>query len=106
VAGGYAYVANSLAPERCAQVGLKPVVAVHSAVAARLLLFVGFHTIVAWGRDGLMWETGRLSWEGVTVTSVDEREVRGLGWDLRGDVEVEFVVELATGSFTGGGFRG
>jgi hypothetical protein len=105
VAGGYAYVASSLLPERCMQVGLKPVVAVFSAVEAGLLLFVGFHTIVAWGRDGFAWQTGRLSWEGVTVTSVGEREVKGLGWDLRGDVEVEFMVDLATGSFTGGGFR-
>ena len=105
VAGGYAYVANSLHPEQCTLVALKPVVAVHSAVAAGLLLFVGFHKILAWGKDGVVWETGRLSWEGVTVTSVDEREARGLGWDLRGDLEVEFVVELATGAHTGGGFR-
>jgi hypothetical protein len=28
-----------------------------------------------------------------------------MGWDLRGDVEVEFRVELKTGSFVGGGFR-
>jgi hypothetical protein len=105
VAGGYAYVANVATPELCAQVGMKPVVAVFSAVEAGLLLFVGFHTILAWGRDGMAWQTGRLSWEGVRVTEVGERQARGFGWDLRGDVEVEFVVDLTTGEFTGGGFR-
>jgi hypothetical protein len=105
VAGGYAYVANASSPERCTQVGLKPVVAVYPAVAAGLLLLVGFHTIVGWSRDGLAWETGRLSWEGVRVTAVDTDEVMGFGWDLRGDVEVEFRVDLRTGRHSGGGFR-
>lgn len=105
VAGGYAYLASTRNPDNCLQVGMKPVVEVHSAVSAGLLLFVGFHTIQAWGRDGRVWETGRLSWEGVRVTSVTDYEAVGMGWDLRGDVEVEFRVELKTGSFVGGGFR-
>jgi hypothetical protein len=105
VAGGYAYIAKADVPEQCVQVGLKPVVDVHAAVAAGLLLFVGFHTILAWGRDGMAWQTGRLSWEGVRVTEVTEDQVRGMGWDLRGDVEVEFSVDLKTGTHTGGGFR-
>jgi len=105
VAGGYAYVAKAATPERCTQVGLKPVVAVHSAVEAGLLLFVGFHRMVAWGRDGVAWETGRLSWEGVRVTQVGADEVRGFGWDLHGDVEVEFRVDLRTGRHEGGGYR-
>ena len=105
VAGGYAYLASASAPEKCVQVGMKPVVEVHPAVEACLLLFVGFHTIQAWGRDGLVWETGRLSWEGVRVTEVSATEAVGMGWDLRGDVEVEFRVDLRNGSFVGGGFR-
>jgi hypothetical protein len=105
VAGGYAYVANASRPEVCAQVGLKPVVAVHSACEAGLLLFVGFHRIVAWGRDGLTWETGRLSWEGVRVTAIEGGEAVGFGWDLMGDVEREFRVDLRTGKHTGGGYR-
>jgi len=105
VAGGYAYLAKASEPERCTLLGMKPVTAVYPAAAAGLLLFVGFQTILAWGRDGVAWETGRLSWEGVKVTEVSGDEVVGLGWDLRGDVEVEFRVELRTGKHTGGGFR-
>ena len=105
VAGGYAYVANVGSPERCVQVPMKPVVEVHPAVEAGLLLFVGFHTILAWGREGRVWETGRLSWEGVRVTGVTATEAVGFGWDLRGDVEVEFRVDLRSGEFVGGGYR-
>ena len=105
IAGGYGYIADARHPDQCTQVALKPIVEVHPAVEAGLLLFVGFHTIVAWGSDGLAWQTGRLSWEGVRGTSLGATEVRGLGWDLRGDVEVEFIVSLADGSHQGGGYR-
>ena len=102
VAGGYAYVGNIGSPERCALLEMKPVVEVIEA--AGLLVFVGFQKMMAWGRDGLAWETGKLSWEGVRVISVGEAEVRGMGWDLMADVEREFVVDLRTGGHSGGGY--
>lgn len=105
VAGGYAYIANTLRPEGCTQVPMKPVVAVHEVVEAGLLVFVGFQTVAAWGRDGLAWETGRLSWEGVRVTAVSGMEIEGFGWDLMADKEVPFTVDPATGLHGGGGFR-
>ena len=105
VAGGYAYVARASAPETCSMVGLKPVVAVIPAVAAGVLLFVGFHRIVAWGRGSMAWETARLSWEGVRVVSVEEREIVGFGWDIATDKEVEFRVDLQTGEHVGGGWE-
>lgn len=104
VAGGYAYVARASEPETCSMIGLKPVVAVVPAIPAELLLFVGLHRIVAWGRDGLAWETARLSWEGVRVLTVEERELVGLGWNLMSDKEVEFRVDLQTGKHVGGGW--
>ena len=103
VAGGYAYVADVHRAETCVQVGLKPVVEVHAA--GGLLLFVGFHTIVGWGREGLAWQTAKLSWEGIRIVSVSDMEMRGFGWDLRQDVEVEFSVDLRTGKHEGGGFQ-
>lgn len=105
VAGGYAYVADTKALGRVTLIGLKPVVAVRTAVEAGLLLFVGFHTILAWGINGLRWETKRLSWEGVRITEVDEAHLCGFGWDLIVDKEMEFRVDLRTGEHVGGGFR-
>ena len=101
VAGGYGYLASTLEPERVTLLGMKPVVEVMEA--GELLLFVGFQTILAWGLEGMAWETGRLSWEGVRVTSVTGTEVVGLGWDLVADAEREFRVDLRTGTFVGGG---
>lgn len=104
VAGGYAYFADTTAPERCTLHPMKPVVALHAT--EDLLLLVGFHTMAAWGRDGLAWETARLSWEGLRIIEVGAQEVSGFGWDLATDKEVPFTVELATGKHVGGGYRG
>jgi hypothetical protein len=104
VAGGYAYVIDTAQPEHCTHIALKPVTEVRPLVASELLLFVGFHTIVAWGRHGLAWESGRLSWEGVRITSIDGNVLHGMGWNLLTDREVAFSVDLITGQHQGGGF--
>ena len=102
VAGGYAYVVDSAAPETCVQVSLRPVVGVRALTDAGLLVFVGFHSVVAWGRNGLTWQTARLSSEGIRLTEATAAELHGFGWDLTTDKEVPFVIDLRTGSHTGG----
>ncbi len=110
VAGGYAYLVDTTAPEQCNFLAMRPVVEVRVLAERKLLLFVGFHAIAAWGADGLAWETGRLSWEGVRLAEVDgaiDRDsLAGFGWDLLADKEVAFAVDLKTGAHTGGGFTG
>src|ERR1700722_9410719 len=98
VAGGYAYVVDTAQPECCTHIELKPVVEVG------LLVFVGFHAIVAWGRQGLAWESARLSWEGVRITSIEGDVLHGVGWNLLTDREAGFSLDLLTGLHQGGGF--
>jgi len=104
VAGGYAYIIDTAQPERFTHIALKPVVEVRTLVAQGLLLFVGFHSMMAWGRDGLAWESGRLSWEGIRITSIDGNTLYGTGWNLLTDQEIAFSVDLLTGQHQGGGF--
>jgi len=109
VAGGYAYVLDTAAPERSTHIPLKPVAEVLVLAECGLLVFAGFHAIVAWGREGLAWQTARLSWEGIRITGVRADEsgtsaLHGFGWNMLTDKEVEFAVDLRTGAHTGGGF--
>jgi hypothetical protein len=104
VAGGYAYVIDTAQPECCTHVALKPVVEVRPLVTHDLLLFVGFHSIVAWGGEGLLWESARLSWEGVRITGIEGNALHGVGWNLLTDREVDFSLDLLTGLHQGGGF--
>jgi hypothetical protein len=104
VAGGYAYVVDTEQPGHCTHVALKPVVEVCPLTAQQLLLFVGFHSIVAWGENGMAWESARLSWEGVRITSVDGDVLHGMGWNMMTDQDVAFSLDLLTGKHQGGGF--
>jgi hypothetical protein len=104
VAGGYAYLIDTVRPERSTHLALKPVVEVRTMVAQDLLLFVGFHSIVAWGGNGIAWQSARLSWEGVRITSIDGDLLLGIGWNLMTDQEVVFSLDLLTGEHQGGGF--
>lgn len=104
VAGGYAYVIDTAQPEHSTHIGLKPVVEVRALVTQKLLLFVGFHSMLAWGREGLAWESARVSWEGVRIISIDGNVLHGMGWNLLTDREVAFSVDLLTGKHQGGGF--
>jgi hypothetical protein len=104
LAGGYAYVVDTAEPRGCTHLGLRPVVEVRVLAEQELLLFVGFHSLLAWGAAGQAWETRRLSWEGVRIDGVTGDSLAGFGWDLRTDKEVGFVVDLKTGECSGGAF--
>jgi len=102
VAGGYAYIVDTTAPETCTHITLKPVVSVLVSEPRQLLLFIGFHSIVAWGAAGLAWETAKLSWEGLRIVNLTAETLTGFGWDLMTDRELEFQVDLRTGQHEGG----
>ena len=104
VSGGYAYLIDSAHPERFVHLRYRPVLNIYSCASDNqqsgnnnLLLFVGHHSILAWGRDGEAWESERLSWEGVTIDRIAEDILHGHGWDLRTDQDLPFTLDLQTG---------
>lgn len=106
VAGGYAYLVDTLAPSRCLHLPLRPVTQILSAPGEELILLAGFHHVVAIGASGLKWQSARLSWEGITLSDILDHRLRGLGWNMRTDREVPFSIDLLTGEHQGGGFTG
>ena len=102
VVGGYAYVVNTLEPERWVQLEQRPVMDVRSVPESKLLIFVGATTISAVGESGCQWTTGRLSWEGISISEIRQQVLYGTGWDALKDKEVPFEVDLITGRHTGG----
>jgi hypothetical protein len=118
VAGGYAYVVKASDPNQWLQIEQRPVADLRSVSGfspheSGLLLFTGFTSITALGRDGIVWTTERLSWEGVRLGKIvfaqaplpsraPGGELHGFGWDPATDKEDPFVVDLATGKHTGG----
>ena len=102
VVGGYAYLVSAFDPERWMQLEQRPVMDVRPVPEFKLLLFVGATTISAVGESGWLWTTGRLSWEGITISEIQEQVLHGTGWDAIKDQEVPFAVDLTTGQHSGG----
>jgi hypothetical protein len=97
VAGGYAYLIDTTAPERFTMIPYRPVLEVRAVIEADLLLFVGHKSILAWGRAGQAWESEKLSDEGVTITAIESGVVRGTGWAMRTNKETAFALDLRNG---------
>jgi hypothetical protein len=104
VAGGYAYVIDTLAPDHCVHLPLRPVTQILSAPSAGLILLAGFHNVLALDANGIRWQSERLSWEGISLTHTDAHHLHGTGWNLHADRDVPFTVNLLTGEHEGGGF--
>jgi hypothetical protein len=102
VVGGYAYVVNTSDPADWLRIEQRPVVDLRVLSQHGLLLFAGFTSITALGNSGIEWTTDRLTWEGLTITAIDDGKLHGRGWDALADKEVPFVVDLKTGKHTGG----
>lgn len=97
VSGGYAYLIDTTRPEQFTLLPYRPVLQIYPASDPRLLLFVGHRTILAWGEKGEAWQSPKLSDEGVTVSSIEEKTLSGLGWNILSDKETPFALDLRTG---------
>ena len=97
VAGGYAYLIDTATPEQFTMIPYRPVLEIRSLVSEGLLLFVGHHSILAWGREGQAWESEKLSDEGVTITEVAAGILRGAGWEMIRDRDKPFALDLRSG---------
>jgi hypothetical protein len=98
VAGGYAYLIDTTSPELFTMIPYRPILEIRPLVQEGLLLFVGHHSILAWGRSGKAWESKKLSDEGVTITGIDAGVLRGTGWEMKTDREEPFTLDLRSGT--------
>ena len=105
VSGGYAYIIDTTSPDRFTMIPYRPVLEVRPVADAGLLLFVGHRSMLAWGADGQAWESEKLSDEGVTVTSIENGMIRGMGWEMLPDQETPFVIDMRTGRRSASGLQ-
>lgn len=99
---GQGYLVPTLAPNRFQVIPTLPIKVVRRVPEASILLFVDYTRLSAVGVDGLLWETPRISWDGIRLVEVSRDRVRGIGWDSPANNEVEFSVDIQTGMAHGG----
>jgi len=97
VAGGYAYIFDTSAPERFTMLPFRPVLQVLPAPGVNLLLFIGNRAILAWGAHGEAWQSPKLSDEGLSLREIRNGQLQGMGWNMITDRETPFLLDLRTG---------
>jgi hypothetical protein len=97
VSGGYAYIIDTAAPARFTMLPLRPALQILTAPQQQLMLFVGHHSILAWGQNGLAWQSAKLSDEGLTIHGIDGATLHGRGWEMMSDKETPFSLDLRSG---------
>ena len=105
VAGGQAYVvepkSRQLIETFGAQVCWSEQIAEH-----QLLVFHNGLWFNAYGPGGQLWQTRRLSWDGVRVESISYPSLSGEAWTFDGDRWVSFALDLRSGEVSGGSYAG
>lgn len=102
ISRGEAYLVDTLRPERYSLLPVIPVKLIGRVPGRDLLFLVDYIELCAVSKDGLVWRTRRVSWDGIKILEVTDRQIRGEGWDAPTDTWIPFTVDVETGHVGGG----
>jgi len=89
-------------PESYAVLDFFPVLGARYISEKDRIIVWDFTRLAAYSADGRVWETRRISWNGISITEIQSDRLEGLAWDAINESEVKFEVNLSTGESTGG----
>lgn len=89
-------------PSRYEDIPVYPVMGVFPAREANLLLFSDYTSIAAYGIDGKAWQSDRISWDGLRISEVTAKHIKGIAWSAPEGKEVQFLLDITSGRQVGG----
>jgi hypothetical protein len=103
VAKGDGYVVNVDDPTD--YTWLKQIVPIKGVIPVpdfdRIILY-DFVRMISIGKNGILWRTHSLSWDGLSIENVRNGLVTGYGWDSPNNCRSYFEVNISSGESTGG----
>jgi hypothetical protein len=102
VAKGDGYLITTDNPEQWERVATIPTTDVRSIEKQEIMVLASFTNLVAYNHAGVFWKTKQLSWDNLKIVSVTELELTGEFWDIRTESKQRFIVDLKTGTASGG----
>src|SRR5204862_4757641 len=95
---GLGYLINAERPHEPRRIASSPIRQFHIVQEHEIVLFADFTALVAYGRRGKIWESGRLAWDWLKIVSVEDTTIFLTGFDAPADnVAYPFTVDLITG---------
>jgi len=102
LAKGEGYIASPDDPSSFVHVKSCPAIRAIPITNHKLMLFHDYTEIVAYSEYELVWETSRISWDGIKIDEVTENEIIGKSWDAPTEKYVSFKVDIRNGNHQGG----
>ena len=97
VAGGIPYLILVEKPDRYEVLPIRPVREIIPVIDAKLMILVGYTSLLAVGVDGVKWASPRLVSDGFSEVRVALSRVVVRGVSARDNMEIEITLDLATG---------
>lgn len=100
ICSGDAVIADVTSPEQCTLIDFEPITDSIAVKGREMILFAGFTKLMAFDGSSVVWETPRVSWDALSITDVDVSRLVGKYWDVDGERQVQFKVNLDNGEVT------
>jgi hypothetical protein len=69
-----------------------------------VIIFGDCTNFLAYGPNGILWRSGRVSWDGIRSVTVKDRELVGEAWTPMGETWKPFAVDVTSGVVRGGSY--
>lgn len=100
VSKGGAHIVKADDPDVWEQLPLMPVTELRSIPDHQLLVFADFTRLIAYGRNGVAWQSPRLCWDELRITKITSMTIEGTGYDPTNSLTHAslFSVDIKTGN--------
>lgn len=103
VSRGAGYFVSSENPEVWTDIPQAiPITSVWPIPDHKMIVLANYTSLAAFGASGFLWKTGRVSFDGITITHINADHIEGEAWDPTARTPPRFLVEIRTGKLTGG----
>lgn len=102
VSSGDGFIVREGIPGGFEKVKAVPVRSVHLVPRQKLIALADDTTIVAYGGDGLRWQSERIGWHDLRIEKVEDSAIHCKTFDIRSDEDIEFTVDTTSGIAHGG----
>lgn len=105
ISRGQAYIVQIDNPSEYYEIKeIVPVMHAFPILDKKLFIFGDFIKIAAFSGEKIQWISGRLSFDGLKISEITTKEIRGEGWDAITGQWILFTLDVATGEHKGGAF--
>ena len=104
VAGGRGYVVHAEKPVRTTAIDAYPIVSILASTDRMAVAFADFTGVSIVARDGHVWNSPQISFDGIRLVKMTADQIDGLAWHAPQDEEVPFTIDLRSRTVSGGAF--